>query len=1043
MKKKIIAIILSLIIILIAFIPLFIIFTFTPNINEVKIVSIKGEKNKLIIEALAKVKNNHFLSIKVENSDIKLKFEDKEFGEAKVSKIVEINSGEEKFVPIIVEIKNENKDVFESIFEKVFSEGSATIKYEGSVFVSTIIGIWIGISGETVFKQISFSNLIQSIKIDKNYAIVKINNLLNSSFNINKLNGSLFIENKKIFIFNSTQSLFLNPKETSLLKLNVNSIKDTEEVISEVINKKFKLKSEINVYLSFQDFPLNLKLNFEKNIIVPKNLTFKLIRIEYLKFPDRLEISGIISNLKIDDFLIEGIPVYDGEGELYLNEVKVGEFKIIEPLFKNGTINRLIVFPEKNNFFKVVKNFLSNKSLDLKLTNIFDLKINLFNLSFDANFPSYYVNFDWFGSGILIDAKPFSIAYDDVSNTLDIEFVFNFTTIKVLSLPAKIEKIILELNFGNLTKFNQTIIKTINLENRTGFIAKVKLQINDPKIKPLIDKFSKEGFLLSEIERLWLTINVYGRTFSSKSELNFKLRITPLDIIITKAYLKNILSRNGLFDILMNITIGTKLKVQNLFLNDFNITILTVEGDTVVKSFYQEVNKFLIGEEVLNFEISSTIKISKDLISKIITDFFEKGKTEMIILNANVSLSIKTFSINLSIKNITLEVILTPSIYVYISSIEILNPGNAANISFSLSLHGIRVPIKIEKLNASLEDIKGIKIGRLSFKNLIFKENFLEGEGKISIEGNDLRGISKIFFGYNSTLIGKNIYSEILISEVKYFIKTEKSLLIVLIPLFKSLKINATVDYFVAIKPGNLFRVIVSLEINKNNLNIFPYNASFIIYDEIGIEIGNGNVNSFELIGGKFVGRAEVSISTFSLLERLASKIASGKSIKLYAGNITGYVKSFNFIYNVEIPDKVEVRVSHESLRIDLLEFKITKITGNEVIAFIDVRIFNPFAFGLNLTIVQFIIYDDYDDKEIGQGIVTNLHIEAYSEKILRNIEVEIPTTSISYITRHYDPLTDTIEMQVYSFVRSNIQIYSVNFFVEFYTDIIQVSYIS
>jgi hypothetical protein len=223
-----------------------------------------------------------------------------------------------------------------------------------------------------------------------------------------------------------------------IMNLNVKSLENIEEKLQQALSKDFKARVDMNFEIRFGNFSITIRLNLEEEIKIPKELKFKLIEAKFFKYPDRFEIIGDLEGFKADNIKIEELPISSGEGNVFIKDINVGDFRILEPVLVNNEVyNRFLFLPSRDNFHEVVKNLLNNTSLSLLLDNINNLKIRFFNTEVNLNIKRFNVSFDWYKTGFNINIIPYSLSYDNNNNkNLEIDFKFIFTTVNITGLPV-------------------------------------------------------------------------------------------------------------------------------------------------------------------------------------------------------------------------------------------------------------------------------------------------------------------------------------------------------------------------------------------------------------------------------------------------------------------------------------------------------------------------------------------------------------------------------------------------------------------------------
>jgi len=1044
-KKKIIAIILIIIISLTLF-PILSSFFITPTISDINILSITGGQDILVIVATAKISHSSFLTLTIEDSDLIIKYEEKDFGKIKIAQKLEILPYSSSELSIFLTVTEKEKETFSKVLQEILSNGKVDIKYSGSIYVKNLFfGTWIGVSGSAKIYYNPFLSLIESISVFRDNLIVRINNTLNSDFAIRNVNGSIYINNIRSFLISSNNEFIFTIGKRGTMNFNVKSLENIEEKLQQALSRDFKARVDMNFEIRFGNFSIPVRLILEEEIKIPSELKFKLIEAKFFKYPDRFEIIGDLEGFKAGNIKIEGLPLNAGEGNVFIKDINVGDFRIIEPVLVNNEVyNRFLFLPSRDNFYEIVKNLLNNTSLSLLLDNINNLRIRFFNTEVNLNIKRFNINLDWYKTGFNINIIPYSLSYDSNNKNLEIGFRFIFTTVNITGLPVIIKKLIAEINFENKIKFNQSIIIPIDLTNQTYFISKVRLNTLDPAVKSLIERFSQEGYITTTIERMWITMQSYNKEFSYTSNVKINLRISPLDIINLITKMEKISQLDDKFKLDLELQMSSKLVIDNLFVKDTILTILTIEGEKLLENYKQELNKVLKGNETINLNTTAIVKISNELLSKIIKDFFEKGQTELIILNAEILISIGEFDVKLRIQNVTLNVIFLPTINVSIEKLKVVQPGNKVNISYTLTLHGVEVPVEIIELNGIVRDLDFNNLGSLNFKNLKLEGGILRGEGEINFLGKNYKSISNIFFGYNSTVYISNLTTKLVIAGNLYEIKTEKTLFLRLIPKIEIFNINVTVKDILIKEPGNVADILIAIKLLKGEIkeDVEPYNSTFIIYDEIGLEIGKGIANNFKKISQtEYEGLAKVELRNGTRLNKIAETLAKGNIATFYARNITIVVKIGEYYYEGIIPRELEVKYKGLPIILNLIKFRVTQLSSSYAYAYVDINITNPYSFPIYIDIAEFKVYDKYDDKQFGYGEISDITIEGKSSKILTNISVTIPTYWVNIVTRHYNGQTETLDMLVYAELRASILIFSLKLFLEYKTDIIKVVY--
>jgi len=119
-KKKIIAIILVIIISLTLF-PIVSSFFITPIISDINILSITGGQDRLAIIATAKISHSSFLTLNIEDADLTIKFEEKDFGKIKIAQKLEILPYSSSELGIYLTVTEKEKETFSKVLQEILS----------------------------------------------------------------------------------------------------------------------------------------------------------------------------------------------------------------------------------------------------------------------------------------------------------------------------------------------------------------------------------------------------------------------------------------------------------------------------------------------------------------------------------------------------------------------------------------------------------------------------------------------------------------------------------------------------------------------------------------------------------------------------------------------------------------------------------------------------------------------------------------------------------------------------------------------------------
>jgi hypothetical protein len=119
-KKKIIAIILIIIISLTLF-PILSSFFITPIISDINILSITGGQDRLAIIATAKISHSSFLTLNIENADLIIKYEEKDFGKIKFAQKLEILPYSSSELGIYLTVTEKEKETFSKVLQEILS----------------------------------------------------------------------------------------------------------------------------------------------------------------------------------------------------------------------------------------------------------------------------------------------------------------------------------------------------------------------------------------------------------------------------------------------------------------------------------------------------------------------------------------------------------------------------------------------------------------------------------------------------------------------------------------------------------------------------------------------------------------------------------------------------------------------------------------------------------------------------------------------------------------------------------------------------------
>jgi len=1012
-KRKLIALVLISVIIISIFL-IFPLFIFQPSIKSVKILGIKQSGDNLEIDASVVIVNN-FQAIVIDKGSINIMYRNNKFATITINTPLDIRSGENS-IKLIAIVNKEEINYLSNVLNELFSKGSIEVSYEGNVNARFLFfTIPTLVKGSTFLYQYSLDNMIKSIGINKNIITATIQNPLNSSFIIDDVKGVLKIYNNDIINFYSTRFYEVGSNQTFIIKLFYNSTSYIDNLGNTIFSNPL-MSLIINIKIKFNKILVPLSISLSKTINVPEFSNFTISSIKYFKYPERLEITGYISS-KIASLTLNGISLLGGSGKVILNDTSIADFKIVDSSELNGIVyTKVLIFPIIDKFYLFINEFLKNSTVKLSLNFVEQPKLVFGYRTVNLNLGKYSLTLDWGYARFIIGVKPYSIMYDQNVDALLIGFNFSFLSLNVTGIPIIIDEAQFKLNFNNgKLIFDQKINGPIDLSNSSNFFTTVILGLNDPNVKPLIQDFAKNGSLLLQIQGGYLKVNVYGKTISKQSNLNVLIKITPLDILEANAYLSHIRSFDDSYKLDLNISLKSKLKVEKFYLINVYMNVFTIEGEKVLENFKQDINQYISSEQAYNFSTTSVVKLSKNLTGKIIKDFLEKGKTNLIILNANITVKIGTLSITLLLRNVTLNVILLPLLQVYLNNLTVIN-DTAIGFSFEMKLKGIEVPFNINNLEGNLTDEFSNVIGYIKLSNASYINSTFRGNGVIFLTNKEQSSLAKIFLGYNATVIGKNIRGLISLLGENYDVFAESSVFITIIPNIKPLEFDVSI-LDINVSPSssdNSVYVKFKLVVSNNILEVKLVNASFTIKDELKIELANGTISEVIMVSkDTYIATAKLNLLSGPRLDYAVTLIANGKTVKVTVNQIKVIVRLVDQEYIASLPLNLTITYQSKPVQVEILEFKVTYISGNEIKAKSTIKIINPYNFTVKLDLAVLNIYDSMDGKPVGNAQLSNITLGPNSSTIISDIEVIIPDVSVSYVLRHYNSQNDTLKMSV------------------------------
>jgi hypothetical protein len=1040
-KRKLIALVLIAVIIVSVFL-IFPMFIFQPSIKSVKVLGIKQLGDNLVIDASLVIINN-FQAISINKGHINILYENNKFATITINNPLDINSGENS-IKLSAFVDKEDIKYFSIVLNGLFSKGNIEVSYEGNVNTKFLFfEIPTTIKGSTFLYQYSLNNTIKSVSIDKNTINVIIENPLNSSFIIQDISGVLKIYNNDIIHFYSNKSYEVEANQNFIINLFYNSTSYINN-LGNIIFSNPLMNSIINAKIKFGTILIPLNISLSRNIEIPAFSNFTINSIKYFKYPERLEITGYLSS-KIASLPLNGINLAGGSGKVILNETYIADFRITDSSASNGIVySKIVILPIIDNFYLFVDEFLKNSTVKLSLNFVEQPKLAFGTNIVNLKLGKYSINLDWGYARFIIGVKPYSIMYDQNKDTLIIGFNFSFLSLNVTGIPMTIDEAVFKLNFNNgKLVFDQKINGPIDLSNSSNFFTTVTLGVNDPNVKPLIQDFAKNGSLLLQIQGGYLKVNVYGKTISKQTNLNILLKISPLDILEANAYLINIRSFDSSYKLDLNISLKSKLKVEKFFLVNVYMNVFTIEGDKVLENFKQDINQYISNEQSYNFSTTSVVKLSKSLTGKMIKDFLEKGKTNLIILDANITVKIGTFSIILLIRNVTLNVILLPLLQVYLNNINIIN-GKTLSFSFDMKLKGIEVPFGVNNFEGNVTDEFSNIIGYIKLSNASYINSSFKGNGLMVLTNKNQTNLAKILLGYNATVIGKNIKGSISLLGENYDLFAESSVFITIIPNIKPLSFEVSV-IDINVPPSisdNFVYVKFRLTISNNIVDAKLVNASFTIKDELRIEVANGTISEVIPISkDTYIATAKLNLLSGPRLDYIATLIANGKTVKVTIDKIIVIVNLMDQYYTASLPLNLTITYQSKPVQVEILEFQVTYISGNEIKAKSTIKIINPYNFTVKLDLAILNIYDSMDGKPVGNTQLSNITLGPNSSTIISDLEINIPDVSVSYVLRHYNSQNDTLKMNVDIQVLISIKVGNLKTIIQYTVDNLPVRY--
>jgi Late embryogenesis abundant protein. len=974
------------------------------KINGINVLGKKDEK--LHIQANVTATNLSSLDIIVKKATFNIYYNNKKLGSGYYANELSIKANEEK--NILVDVYLDQSEILKQAINDLVNNHSINIEYNATLEVYSekfLVGTNYTIAG---IEKFSMPNLTEGIEIKKiivneenSGVIASFENLAKIEFELISLEGTIYYNDVAVGYVNHT---FNQPIRSygeneiyAPIKLNKVGIDLALKDLIEKGNVMFKtdLKAKINLL----GFPLEVNFNLNKNISFNFDISASLLNVEYLS--NNKIIANLNTTIKLSDSLEVAFKIINAVFEAYVQDVKIGKAMILQEVLFNTTqpSNLRVEINIEGSLRNIIENIINNQTSLITINNVY-LKLQIGNVTSELNInKNFSVNtYPLIYSIELDEPRIIRVEVQPPGNNFIVTLNVKLNITNVYNLP-------MQIIYANITLYNNElgILGNVKITSFLSIKSSYLIQGSfNVKLNPnVIDKLVNHMFVKGKIEvyltDITVTVSILGDSFTINLNKNFHLEIPSPIQILTELNLRNISVSNA--PKTFTISYELKVTIRQIEIYQFNINYVNASvylEDELLGYAFSLLNYRVLSSE---FKIVSQGKILvMDKAASILAKKIIKGEYFNVTLtNIWTRISLYNYVYDLKIPfNYTFSFLIPFDLIINIPDFTIKPFGDIIEAKVEVYSTKLNVKAKVNELLADIYSPEDKFLGQIRLISLYEKTSAIFAaimEAKINQEAYNYAA-PLLVNGQPINVFAKNVKIKAEVNGINLIFNFNNETLSFSINTSFSYDYNFKIDDVDALPPGTIFPIYTTIQYKINNGVHAPItflNATMDIYNTTNYYLGKGYLMNQLTI---YSDQGSIS-ATFKYVLNVATaswfayRLITYGDVSFVIKNIVVKVKIYNFTVNVPLRD-LTYNYKTEPIRIDVLNIRITGIIliPPTVYAVADVKVNNPFRFGVTVTYIQGTSYtlrfDIYESRReahpgtyLGYGYYTNVFFVA------------------------------------------------------------------
>ena len=1000
------------------------------KVNGINVIGKKDEK--IHVQANITATNLSSLDIIVRKANFDVSYQGKKLGSGYLTNEIKIKAEESKIV--LVDIYLEKTETLKQAINELVEKQNLNIEYNAIVDVFSekyLVGTNYTIAGVEKF---SIPDLIKGIEIkrivvneEKSLAIASFNNLMKIEFLLEHLEGNIYYNSILVGNVDYNANYQIKAYGDNEIAVPIKLIKEGIDLaLKDLIEKgNVEFQANLKAKINLLEFPLEISFNLNKNVGLNFDISASLLSVEYIS--DNKIIANLNSTIKISDSLEASFKIINAVFDAYVQDQKIGKAILVgETNFTSGIPQKIKVeISVEGSLKSIIENIISNKVSLITINNIY-LKLQITDVVAELN-----VNKDFQVSTApliydieLYDPKIIRIEVQPPGNNFIVTVSINLNITNVYNLPIQITN-------ADITLYNEEIgvIGTLKITSflniKSSYVIKgpFNVKINPDVIEKLVNYMLTEGKIKVYLTNITVGASILGTPFSVNLNKNFYLEVPSPITISVELNLRNISVGNA--PKTFEISYDAKVSVRQIEVYQFVINYVNASaylGEELLGNVYSSLNYRVLSPEFKFVSRGSIIVMDKG--ASILAKKIIKGEGFDVTLRniwARISLYNYVYDIKIPF-NYTFNFLIPFDLIINVPDFTIKPPGDIVEAKVEVSSTKLNVKAAVEELTADIYSPDDKFLGKIRLISLYEKASTIFSaimEAKINQEAYNY-ATPLLVEGKPLNVFAKNVKIKAQVNGINLDFDFYNETLIFSVNTAFSYEYSFKIDDVDALPPGTIFPIYATIQYKISNGVHAPItflNVTLDVYNTTNHFLGKGYLMFQTTI---YSDQGSVS-PTFKFVLNVntaswfAYRIITYGDVTFTLKNIIAKVKIYDFTIDVPLRG-LTYNYKTEPIKIDVLAIRITGIAliPPTVYAVADVKINNPFRFGVTVTYIQgssyTIRFDIYESRReahpgtyLGYGYYTNVfYVAGKTQYVISSMPVVVTNPAHLLLPPHF-----------------------------------------